>query len=122
VDEGGTNVRCFQRVDDHSCLIERRGFARHDDEARATRRGQVLAPWACGQQVPSSSVPAIRTDEHNVRDATRLSVLERIVEHDGVASDITRLDASGNAVRRHDHLDVGVERAMDERLIITVAP
>src|SRR5262245_20385749 len=65
--------------------------------------------------------PTIGAQENDVGDATGPAMLKRIIEHDHVASRPLRGLGAGDAVGRDDDRHVGIQRAMDERLVLTVA-
>jgi hypothetical protein len=66
-------------------------------------------------------VPRIGADDDHVNDAPRTPVLKRVIEHGDVAAKVASLCAAGDAVGRHDYRDIGIERAVHKRLVVSVA-
>src|SRR2546423_5303536 len=108
----GISERAFDLGD---CLVAR-DFARDDEQRRATRRSQRLAPRAHRKQTWPSA-PGIGAHEHDVGVAPRSKMLKRIVEDDDINTMRDCLANSPYAIRRsndwHSRIEALVHPGLD---------
>ena len=65
--------------------------------------------------------PAVRAHENHIRDATRATMLKRIVEHDRITASPHRFVGTGETIGRDDDRHVRIEGTMDKRLVLSIA-
>ncbi len=108
-----------QRGVDQSNRVGRRSLSSYDDQIGAPQGGQRLSPWPSREQ-PYVARPPIGADQHDVRGSVQLPMLKRIVEHRDIVASTRGRSHRTASVGIENHVDVGIERSMDRRLIAPV--
>jgi hypothetical protein len=103
--------------------IDRRSagsFPRDDDEARASRGPERLAPRS-GRKEPRRTGPRIRIHEQDICVPSGTAVLKSVVKDHDIRSLRDCLSDATRAIRRHNHRDACVQALMHDRFVAAIS-